>query len=460
VDDEGEGRAMAFPKKFVWGAASAAYQIEGAAYEDGKGLSVWDMMCRRDGAIDNADSGDVACDHYHRYKEDVALMAKIGLGAYRFSLSWPRILPDGTGRVSAKGLDFYSRLVDELLAAGIEPYVTLFHWDYPYELYCRGGWLNPDSPDWFAEYTSLVMATLSDRVTNWITLNEPQCFVIIGHGDGRHAPGDQLGRAQQLLATHHALLAHGKAVQVIRADAQRPARVGYAPCGHSFIPATETLENIQAARTATFAIEPDSLWSSTWWMDPVYLGCYPADGLEAYGRDVPEIRDGDMETICQPLDFFAFNIYQSRRVCAGQDGRAVQVADPVGHPHTASGWRITPDSLYWAPKFYHERYKLPILVTENGMANMDWIDDSGLVHDPQRIDYLKRYLRSYRRAGKDGVDMLGYFVWSIMDNFEWAEGYSQRFGLIYIDYANQRRILKDSATWYAKVIETNGAALD
>lgn len=450
---------MGFAKDFVWGAAAASYQIEGAAYEDGKGLSVWDMFCKKPGAIWSGHSGDVACDHYHRYKEDVALMKEIGLHAYRLSVSWPRVIPEGTGGANSKGLGFYDRLIDELLAANITPYVTLFHWDYPNELYCRGGWLNPDSSDWFTDYAKVVVDKLSDRVKHWITLNEPQCFIGLGHQNGILAPGDKLPFAQVLRAGHNALLAHGKAVQAIRAHSKADSRVSYAPVGMVRIPGTNRPEDIQAARQEMFSVTAKDCWNNTWWMDPVFLGRYPEDGLKFFGEDVPEIRDGDMETICQPLDFFGINIYSGQKVCAGKEGQPEEVSLPVGHAQTAFRWPVTPDSLYWGPKFFWERYTLPIIITENGMSNVDWISLDGKVYDPQRIDFLTRYLLELQRACEDGVDIRGYFLWSIMDNFEWTEGYKERFGIIYVDYPTQRRTLKDSACWYKDVVASNGAIL-
>jgi len=451
---------MTFPKGFVWGAAAASYQVEGAAYEDGKGLSVWDMFCRKQGTIWNGQSGDVACDHYHRYKGDVALMKEIGLHAYRLSISWPRVIPDGTGAVNPQGLAFYERLVDELLAANIQPYVTLFHWDYPYELYCRGGWLNPDSSNWFADYACVVVDKLSDRVKHWMTLNEPSCFIGIGHMEGQHAPGDRLGFAQVLRATHNALLAHGKAAQAIRATSRGACQIGFAPVGAVAIPATDKPEDIQAARQAMFSITERNVWSNTWWMDPIFFGKYPGDGLKLFGRDVPPIRPGDLETICQPLDFFGFNHYQGQTYRAGTNEQPEHVPYPVGHPLTAFRSYVTPESLYWGPRFFAERYKLPIVVTENGMSNVDWVALDGKVHDPQRIDFTRRYLLQLEKALADGIDVRGYFYWSIMDNFEWAEGFKERFGLIYVDYPTQKRILKDSAYWYQQVIATNGASLN
>ncbi|MDY0093039.1 MAG: GH1 family beta-glucosidase [Candidatus Vecturithrix sp.] len=456
---------MSFPANFAWGAATASYQIEGAAFEDGKGWSVWDMFCRKAGAVFKGHTGDVACDHYHCYKEDVAIMKEIGLKAYRLSLSWPRIIPAGTGAVNPKGLDFYNRLIDELLAAKITPYITLFHWDYPYDLYCRGGWLNPQSPEWFAEYTRVVVDALSDRVAHWMTLNEPQCFIGLGHQNGVHAPGDKLGLAQVLRAAHHALLAHGKAVQTIRTYAKSPAQIGFAPVGMIGIPATDCAEDREAARQMMFSVTEASVWNNTWWMDPVLSGTYPEDGVKIFGEAMPQIQPDDLETICQPLDFFGFNHYQGVVIRADEHGEPQQVDFPEGNQHTAfrdrnkEYWAITPESLYWGPKFFWERYHLPIIVTENGMSNIEWVSLDGKVHDPQRIDFLQRYLQQYQRAIDEGMKARGYFVWTIIDNFEWAEAYLQRFGLVYVDFTTQQRILKDSAYWYRDVIASNGANL-
>lgn len=449
-----------FPPSFVWGAAAASYQIEGAATEDGKGLSVWDMLCRKPGAIWEGHTGNVACDHYHRYAEDVALMQQIGLQAYRFSISWPRVLPDGVGKVSPAGLGFYDRLVDNLLEAGVAPYATLFHWDFPYALYCRGGWLNRDSADWFADYARVVVEALGDRVRDWMTLNEIQVFVGMGHLDGEHAPGDKLGMPEVLRVGHHAMLAHGKAVQAIRAASPGPCRVGWAPTTFPMIPVTESPEDIAAARMAMFSVaEEFAIWSNTWWLDPVFFGRYPEDGLRLFGAAAPPIQPGDMETIAQPLDFCGFNIYQGSGVQAGPQDYPVPVPRPVGYPKTSFNWPVTPEALYWGPRFMYERYGVPLFITENGLANADWISLDGAVHDPQRIDFTRRYLLALERAIADGVDMRGYFHWSLMDNFEWANGYRERFGLIFVDYATQQRVLKDSARWYAEVIASNGAKL-
>ncbi len=451
---------MGFPEGFTWGVAAASYQVEGGAYEDGKGLSVWDTFCRRPGAVWQGHTGDVACDHYHRYREDVALMKELGVRAYRLSISWPRVLPDGTGRVNPKGLGFYERLVDELRGAGIEPWVTLFHWDYPEALFRRGGWLNPESPEWFAGYARVMTEALSDRVTHWMTLNEPQVFIELGHRTGAHAPGIRLTMGEVLQASHNVMLAHGKAVQEIRAASRSESRVGFAPAAGPAMPATEGEADVAAARAALFAVNQPTAFNHAWWMDPVLLGSYPEDGLEFFGDDVPRVAEGDMETICQPLDFFGANIYNGYRVRAGEDGRPEAVPLPVGYPMTTQGdWPITPECLYWGPRFYYERYGVPIVITENGHQNPDFVMLDGEVHDPQRIDYLHRHLLELGRAVEDGVDVRGYLQWTFMDNFEWAYGYRIRVGLVYTDFPTQRRVPKDSAYWYRDVIASNGAAL-
>jgi len=447
-----------FPQNFTWGAATASYQIEGAAHEEGRGLSVWDTMCRQEGRIARGQSGDVACDHYHCYREDVALMKQIGLKAYRLSLSWPRIIPDGNGEVNAKGLAFYDRLIDELLAAGIEPWVTLFHWDFPHALYCQGGWLNRQSVDWFARYTEVVVKKLSDRVRHWMVFNEPQCFIGLGHKIGMHAPGDKLALADVLRAAHHVLLAQGRAVQTIREHAQLAPVIGCALASPISIPASDSPADIEAARQHMMGFGDEWTWNTTWWADPVSFGHYPEDGLRKYHKDAPQIQPGDMETIRQPLDFFGVNIYSGIVIRAGANGHE-NVKMPEGWPVTAMNWEVQPKSLYWGPRFLFERYKLPMVITENGMALTDWRSVDGQVRDPLRIDFLERYLTALGQAIRDGVDIRGYFLWSLMDNFEWAEGYRPRFGIIHVDYPTGTRTMKDSARWYSEVIAQNGANL-
>ncbi|MCC5804882.1 MAG: beta-glucosidase [Opitutales bacterium] len=448
-----------FGENFTWGCATASYQIEGAAREDGKGPSIWDMMCRWEGKIFNRDTGDTACDHYHRYAEDVGIMRDLGLGAYRFSISWPRVLPEGTGRVNEKGLAFYDRLVDALLEGGVTPYATLFHWDYPYELFCRGGWLNSDSPLWFAEYADVIVDRLGDRVKHWMTMNEPQCFLGFGHVTGTHAPGLKLDWAEYLRATHHALLAHGRAAQAIRVRSGDTAMIGWAPVGVVRMPASDSAESVELARRAMFAMEKKDFWVNSWFMDPVFLGKYPEDGLKAFGSAAPDVRAGDMDIISTPVDFLGLNIYNGQTIESNGSGGWRAVEKAPGHALTNFHWPVTPGCLYWGPKFLHERYGKPIVITENGLSSTDWVHTDGQVHDPSRIDFLRRYLRELRRAKNDGVDVRGYFQWSLLDNFEWAEGYKHRFGLVHIDYGTFKRTPKDSATWYKEVIASNGTAL-
>ncbi len=450
---------MGFREDFVWGAATSSYQVEGAALEDGKGPSVWDDFCRQPGRVMEGHTGDVACDHYHRYREDVELMAGLGMKAYRFSISWPRVFPEGTGKVNEKGLDFYKRLADELLARGIAPYATLFHWDYPLALLQRGGWLNPDSSDWFAEYVHGVARALGGRLKDYFTLNEPQCFIGMSYLQTEHAPGIRHSLKDNLAMAHHVLLAHGKAVQALRADVAA-CRVGYAPTGSTFYPATESEQDIQAAREATFDVDAESWgFNIAWWSDPVLLGHYPEKGLRLFREILPPIGPEDMRLIHQPLDYYGQNIYHSTPVVHDPDRGYRAVSRPVGHAKTAMGWPVTPESLYFPPKFLYERYHTPILITENGMSCHDEVSMDGKVHDQSRIDYLHRYLRALRRAAEEGVDIRGYFQWSFLDNFEWASGYCDRFGLVYVDFETQQRLPKDSANWYRRVMETNGREL-
>jgi beta-glucosidase len=446
-----------FPKGFTWGVATSAYQIEGAAAEDGKGPSVWDNFCTIPNKVRGGDNAAIACDHYHRYREDVGLIADLAIPAYRFSISWPRVMPGGTGDINAAGLDFYDALVDELLAKGIEPWVTLFHWDFPLRLYEQGGWLNPACPQWFADYVRIIVERLSDRVQNWFTINEPQCFIRFGHGDATNAPGLVLSLADRLLASHHVMLAHGRAVQKIREFSQQPARVGWAPVGVAAVPATSSAADIGAANRLMSEV-PEILWTNNWYNDPVFRGEYPQEAERAFGKAMPRYTVEDLETISQPVDFLGLNIYTGTVVSAEGDGYRTH-DHPAWAMRSAFDWPIIPETLYWGPKFHSDRYKVPIYITENGMANVDWVDLDGNVHDPQRIDYLRRYLREVRRAITDGVDIKGYFVWSLLDNFEWGEGFSKRFGLVHVDYATQKRTIKDSACWYRDLIGSNGQTI-
>ncbi len=450
----------AFPKKFTWGVASAAYQVEGGASVDGRGPSVWDDFSATPGKVFDGHTGEIACDSYHRASEDANLIGDLGVTGYRFSISWSRLFPEGIGERNEAGFSYYDQLIDALLERGVQPWITLYHWDLPSALHKQGGWLDPRSPEWFENYTKAVVDRFSDRVSHWFTLNEPAIFLGLGYNEGTHAPGLKLPRKDVLLATHHALLAHGRAVQVIRANAKQAPVIGFAPVGNLHTPATESEADIEAARKATFTV-PDEGWTYnySWYCDPVMLGHYPEQGLKFFGKDAPAFTDADLETMHQPLDMFGVNIYSAGVVRAGDQGEPVEVPSVRGYPTTMFRWTINPESLYWGPKFLSERYKLPVVITENGLASMDWVHADGKVHDAGRVDYLTRYLCQLRRACADGVDVRGYFQWSIMDNFEWAEGYALRFGLVYLDYETLERIPKDSYHWYASLIASNGENL-
>lgn len=446
--------ARPFPPGFVWGTAAAAYQIEGGDAADGRGSCVWDMFGRKPNAVFGGHTGAVACDHYHRWPEDIALMKALGQKAYRMSLSWPRILPQGSGAINEKGLGFYDRLIDGLCEAGIDPWITLFHWDYPYELFCRGGWLSPDAPRWFADYTDIVVDRFSDRVSHWITFNEPQCFIGLGHLSGIHAPGEKLGLSEVLRASHNVLLAHGHAVQSIRARSKQPAKISIASTGSVWVP--ETAADIDVARKATFAVSAENFYNNAIFSDPVFLGRYPEDAEAVFGAAMPKYSAEDMALIAEPLDFIGVNIYGGS-VARRADTVAgyTRVLPKPGSPMTAIHWDIVPEALYWGPRFLAERYKLPLAITENGMAGLDSVSLDGAVHDPQRIDFTARYLAELQKATAEGVDVQAYFHWSVMDNFEWAEGYKQRFGLVHVDYETRKRTPKDSYYWYQKLIAAN-----
>lgn len=444
---------MGFPGDFIWGAATSAYQIEGAAALDGKGRHIWDVYCREPGRIYQGHTGDLACDHYHRFLEDVALMKEMGLKGYRFSLDWTRLFPDGTGKLNEKGAAFYSNLIDALLDAGIEPFITLFHWELPYELYKKGGWLNRDMAGWFGDYAGEAARLFGDRVKHFFTMNEPQCFVGLGYLTGEHAPGLTCPLRDTFEMAHNALRAHGSAVQALRAKAALSPIIGYAPTCSMTYPETEREEDICAAREQLFAIpQPGNwTWNVSWWSDPVLLGKYPEEGMKRYEAFLPEIKAGDMELIAQPIDVYGQNIYNARCVRMGEDGTPAEIQRGEDFPRTVMGWPITPEALYWGPKFLAERYHKPIYITENGLSCRDAVSSDGRVHDPDRIAFMEAYLKELRRAADDGVDIRGYFHWSLMDNFEWTCGYRERFGLIYVDYETQKRIWKDSAYWYRDV---------
>jgi beta-glucosidase len=434
--------SSSFPQDFVWGAATASYQIEGAAHEDGRGESVWDRFCATPGKVRNGDSGEIACDFYHHYRDDVALMRELGLGAFRFSIAWPRILPAGRGSINEAGLDFYDRLVDELLAQGIEPFVTLFHWDTPQVLEDAGGWSERATAEAFVQYTQAVVGRLGDRVRHWITHNEPWVHAWIGHAWGEHAPG-RTSETDAVAAAHHLLLSHGWAAQEIRRSSP-DARVGITlNLGHAY-PATGTPEDEAAA----WQVDAEG---NRWFLDPIFRGAYPADLLERNETVAPFVRDGDLETISAPLDFLGINNYFRFVVSAGADGPRMERNSEA--EHTDMGWEVYPDGLENLLVRVARDYVPPaIYVTENGASFGDVRVHDGRVHDPERTAYLESYIGAVSRAIAEGAPIKGYFVWSLLDNFEWARGYSKRFGIVYIDYPTLERVPKDSFYWYRDFI--------
>jgi beta-glucosidase len=455
---------LIFPPDFLWGAATASYQIEGAARDAGRGPSIWDTFSRRPGAVVAGQTGDVACDHYHRYREDVALMAELGLKAYRFSIAWPRIQPDGTGPVEPRGLDFYDRLVDELSAQGIEPLVTLYHWDLPQSFEDRGGWTTRETAEHFAEYAEIVYGRLGDRVPTWTTLNEPWCSAYLGYAAGIHAPGRKDPGAA-FAAVHHLLLAHGLATQALRAAGAQTLGITLNPA--AVFPADpDSADDVAATRLV------DGLHNRIF-LDPILRGEYPADVLEHVTRmtGAAFLQDGDEKLIAAPIDVLGVNYYSPTYVAAerGAPGNAphpgtegVAFLPPTG-PLTDMGWGIEPDTLrHLLERLSRDYPGTPLIITENGAAyDTGPVPDEGApggvrVPDVDRIRYLDGHLRAAHRAIEAGVDLRGYLAWSLLDNFEWAEGYSKRFGLVHVDYRSQQRTLKDSAYWYRDVIRRGG----
>jgi len=456
--DAAQPAGLKFPDGFVWGAATAAYQIEGGVFEDGRGPSIWDTFSRTPGRVFAGHTGDVACDHYHRYVDDVAMMARLGLASYRYSISWPRIQPDGTGPVNTRGLDFYDRLTDELIGKGIDPVVTLYHWDLPQALESRGGWTARETAEAFAEYAQIVYARLGDRVKTWTTLNEPWCSAYLGYGSGRHAPGIT-DPASVFKAVHHLLLGHGLAARALRSAGAQSVGITLNPS--SILPVDA---EIPADREAARIV--DGLHNRIF-LDPLVKGEYPADMLQLMSRfvDLSFIEDGDTALINAPIDVLGVNFYQPAYVSAkpgepaapdnpGTEGIAFRA--PVG-PVTDMNWQIEPAGLTRLLERLHGDYKIPLLITENGAAYPDGPSaETGEVHDTNRIEYLDGHLRACHDAISRGVDLRGYFVWSLMDNFEWSEGYAKRFGIVHVDYKTQSRVPKDSARWYSEVIRRNG----
>ncbi|WP_433049263.1 GH1 family beta-glucosidase [Dactylosporangium sp. CS-033363] len=439
----------ALPPGFIWGSATAAYQIEGAVAEDGRKPSIWDTFSHTPGAVDNGDTGDVACDHYHRWAEDVALMRRLNLDAYRFSVAWPRVLPDGTGAVNQAGLDFYDRLVDELLAAGIRPFATLYHWDLPQALQDAGGWPDRATAEAFADYAAVVAGRLGDRVADWNTVNEPLCVSWIGHLEGRMAPGERdLTRAVH--TSHHVLLGHGLVNQAIRASARLAPSVGIVLNLSPIEPGSDRPEDVAAA------VRADG-HTNRWWLDPVFGRGYPADMIEVYGVE-PPIREGDLAVIASPTEFLGINYYFRQIVVddpAGTAPFARQIPVP-GSVETAMPWEVYGKGLEDILVSVAETYRpASILVTENGSAWYDTVEPNGEIQDKERTDYLEQHLDAVRAAVLRGAPVDGYFAWSLLDNFEWAYGYDKRFGLVRVDYDTQERTIKASGHRYADLITTH-----
>ncbi len=435
---------MGFPKDFIWGAATASYQIEGAAKEDGKGDSIWDVYSHMKGRIRNGENGDVACDHYHRMEEDVGLMKEMGLQAYRFSVSWPRLFPMGDGKRNEKGFAFYDRLVNCLLEKDIMPVMTLFHWDLPQALFEKGGFAWEGISDVYGQYAGKIAEHFSDRVKMFMTINEPQCVAELGYVKGVHAPGFQWAKEKEGVIMKNLLLCHGKAVKALRQYAKQPLFIGAASTGTLCRPMDGSKEAEEKAYELSFPIDGDGIgFSHNWFLDPAVLGTHEI-GLFALSKE-------EMAVIRQPLDYIGVNIYNGQ-----QCDKNGYVKRYQGFPRTALGWPVTPEIMDYGLRFLHKRYGLPIYVTENGTACNDRVYADGKVHDGDRIDFTEKYLREMEKAIEKGCDIRGYFHWSLLDNFEWNEGYDPRFGLIFIDYRNQERIWKDSAYWYQRVIKENG----
>lgn len=446
---------------FIWGVAASAYQIEGTDPEDGRGECIWDVYAREGHCFEGQDAR-VACDHMHRYRDDYKLMAEYGVKAYRFSMSWARLIPDGTGKVNDKAVELYRDMIECMIENGIKPFITLYHWELPQALQEKGGWLNPEIVEAFGYYAKVVAENFSDLVTEYMTLNEPQCFTGLGYLSGVHAPGLKLAYSDTFKVTINALKAHGRAVQMLRQYSRQDIKIGYAPTCGVAIPATNSPEDIEAARKVYFGFEnpiDNWTWNVSWFSDPVFLGKFPEEALEKYKEYIPEITQEDLDLIHQPLDFMGQNIYNGYLVKAGADGKPEFVNRKKGLSKTAIGWPVVPECIYWGVKFMYERYNMPIIITENGMSCHDVVSLDGKVHDPNRIDFLHRYLLELKKAIDEGVNVSGYFEWTFLDNFEWTCGYNDRFGLVYVDYETQERIPKDSAKWYKEVMETNGACL-
>jgi beta-glucosidase len=438
-----------FPQDFIWGVAASSYQIEGAVNEDGRGESIWDRFSHTAGNTAGGDTGDISCDHYHHYVEDVKLMAELGVKSYRFSIAWPRILPMGTGKVNETGLDFYDRLLDELGKANIDPMATLYHWDLPQALDDEGGWLNRKTADYFAEYTDVVTRRFGDRIKLWGTINEPICVAMLGYFLGMHAPGHRDESMKEMnKALHHLLLGHGKAVEVLRKNVP-DAKVGAMINIYPVYPATDSEADKAAA-------ERFYMYHNHWFTAAMYTGEYPALGLELFADAAPEILPGDMEIISTPTDYIGLNYYS--RLVAAHNEQAngplqVEIVKVPDVEYTAMEWEVYPDGLQAVIERVYREYKpKEIFIAENGCAMNDFVSSDGKVHDPQRVSYLRRHLQTLHNTIGKGIPVKGYYVWSLMDNFEWSHGYAKRFGIIHVDYETLKRTPKDSFEYYQKVI--------
>ncbi|MGP8034752.1 MAG: GH1 family beta-glucosidase [Steroidobacteraceae bacterium] len=446
---------MAFPDRFLWGCATSAYQIEGSPLADGAAPSIWERFVHTPGLVKDGDTGDVACDHYRRYREDVALMARLGLKAYRFSVSWSRVVPLGTGAVNPAGLGFYERLTDELLSHGIEPVVTLYHWDLPAALHDRGGWLNRDSAEWFAEYARVMFRRLGDRVKLWATINEPWVISDGGYLHGALAPGHR-SLSEAAIVSHHLLCAHGTAVQVYRSEGRHC--IGLVVNIEPKHPASRRVQDVVAAERA-------SAYMNRQYLDPVFFGRYPSELAEIFGAAWPQWPDTDFKLIGQPIDFLGVNYY-TRSVTRFDAGvwplKAAAARRRPRATYSEMGWEVYPRGLADTLRWVRDRYgAVPLYVTENGAAFHDPPSVAGeRLEDPLRVEYLRSHLRAVRSALDSQVDLRGYFVWSLLDNFEWAHGYSKRFGIVHVDFSSQRRTLKASADFYSRVIASNGRAIN
>jgi beta-glucosidase len=443
-------RAEVFPKKFVWGVAMAATQIEGAAFEDGKGESIWDRLGSTPGHIHNGDTPAAACDHYHRYKNDFALMKKLGVKHYRLSLAWPRIYPQGRGAVNPKGVDFYHRLIDSMLAHGITPWVTMYHWDLPQALEDEGGWRVRGVTEAFATYADTIVKAYGDRVKNWITLNEIFCFTKLAYGGGDKAPHTNEGDRVVNQTYHHAILCHGHGVRAVREHGGRGARVGLTDNSIVTIPLSETKEDIAAARAAFIE-------RNTRILEPIYHGRYTEAYLRSAGKDRPVWQKGDLDLISLPTDFLGLNIYTGEYIQAGRRGRGEVIPFTPNFPCADAPWlKLIPEAVYWCTRWVREIYGVKaIYITENGAGYHDETLIDGKVHDLHRRNYVRACLREMHRAIREGVPVKGYFLWSFLDNFEWQDGYACRFGVVHVDFKTQRRTPKLSAHWYRRVMKEN-----